>query len=146
MELKKLGVIQIILAAIIIVAELESHHVFRSFSFRDIFLIFNPMILVSILMIIVGIKFIRSNKAINFHLEQLFSTIGLTKLPQKKVGFILFLAALLLFFIPISQAGLFTNFSFYRLGPLFFDDAKIPFTALCTFLIILGTYIIAKSK
>ncbi|MBN1467631.1 MAG: hypothetical protein JW924_02815 [Fusobacteriaceae bacterium] len=146
MKLKKLAILQIILAVIIIIAELEMHNFFRLFSWRSIFIIFNPMIITAILMILLGIKFIKSNQEINFHLEALFSKIGLKKLPNKTAGIIILIIGIIVFIFPIYLAGLFTTFSISRLGALFFDDSKIPFTVLSIFLIIFGVYIIAKNK
>ena len=146
MKLKKLGIIQIILAAIIILAEFEIHNVFRFLTWSSISIIYNPMVIIAIIMIIIGIKFIKSNQEINFHIDALLSKIKLKNLPKKHIGTISLILGILMFIISAYKAEFFTHFSGYTLVAMIFDDAKIPFTTLVVFLTILGIYIIVKNK
>lgn len=151
MKLKNLGIIQIILGAIIISAEIFQHN-FKPFDPVYIKLlklvfssIFNPMVIIAILLVLLGYFFIRSNQDINFHIDSLLSKFNIN-IPNKMVGIVILTIGILILVLPIYMAGLFSTFSFSRLASLFFDDAKIPLTAISFSLILIGAYIIVKNK
>ena len=139
MKLRSLGIVQIIFALIIILVDLEAANTFRYLNVWTTYLdIFRPLVLVSILMIWLGIKFIQSKEEINFHIDKLFQKVGL-KISNKTTGIVSLVVGIIMLIIPVLHSPI-------QILVVFFDDATAPLALLSLFLIILGSYILIKSK
>ncbi len=151
MKLKNLGILQIIFG-IIIVLVIAFQYNFKPFDavyiklFQLIIsLLFNPMIWIAILIIFLGYKFLKVEQDINISLKSFLGRIGL-KIENRKIAILLIILGSLILIFQIYNVGLFSTFSFSRLGALFFNDMNIIFMILSLALIVLGSYILTGKK